>query len=53
MTDGIVTDRRLDGLPNVVNEGEESKLANWEYAPVQGGLSSMRAFIRCARLARN
>jgi hypothetical protein len=37
MTDGIVTTRRLDGLPNVVNEGDESKLGDWEYAPVQGG----------------
>ena len=27
MTDGIVTTRRLVGLPNVVNEGDESKLA--------------------------
>jgi hypothetical protein len=26
MTDGIVTDRRLEGLPNVVQEGEESRL---------------------------
>ena len=26
MTDGIVSDRRLEGLPNVVNEGEESRL---------------------------
>jgi hypothetical protein len=37
MTDGSVTTRRLEGLPNVVNEGEESKLGDWEYAPVQGG----------------
>ena len=37
MTDGIVTTRRLEGLPNVVNEGDESKLGDWEYAPVQGG----------------
>jgi hypothetical protein len=37
MTDGIVTTRRLEGLPNVVNEGDESQLGDWEYAPVQGG----------------
>ena len=37
MTDGIVTTRRLEGLPNVVNEGGESSLGDWEYAPVQGG----------------
>ena len=37
MTDGIVTTRRLEGLPNVVNEGDESRLGDWEYAPVQGG----------------
>ena len=37
MTDGIVTTRRLEGLPNVVNEGEESRLGDWEYAPVEGG----------------
>jgi hypothetical protein len=37
MTDGIVTTRRLEGLPNVVNEGDESNLGDWEYAPVQGG----------------
>jgi hypothetical protein len=37
MTDGIVTTRRLEGLPNVVNEGDESQLGDWECAPVQGG----------------
>jgi hypothetical protein len=37
MTDGIVTTRRLEGSPNVVNEGDESNLGDWEYAPVQGG----------------
>jgi hypothetical protein len=37
MTDGIVTDRRLEGLPNVVNEGDESELGDWEYASVEGG----------------
>ena len=37
MTDGTVTRRRLEGLPNVVNEGDESNLGDWEYAPVQGG----------------
>ena len=37
MTDGIVTTRRLEGLPNVVDEGGESRLGDWEYAPVQGG----------------
>ena len=37
MTDGIVTTRRLGGLPNVVDEGGESRLGDWEYAPVQGG----------------
>jgi hypothetical protein len=37
MTDGIVTTRRLEGLPNVVNEGDESALGDWEYAPVMGG----------------
>ena len=37
MTDGIVTTRRLENLSNVVNEGEESKLGDWEYAPVDGG----------------
>jgi hypothetical protein len=37
MTDGIVTDRKLEGLPNVINEGEESRLGDWEYAPVDGG----------------
>jgi hypothetical protein len=37
MTDGIVTTRRLEGLPNVVKEGGESHLGDWEYAPVQGG----------------
>jgi hypothetical protein len=48
MTDGIVTTRRLEGLPNVVNEGDESQLGDWEYAPVQGrtflhaGVYSMR-----------
>ena len=25
------------GLPNVVNEGDESNLGDWEYAPIQGG----------------
>jgi hypothetical protein len=37
MTDGIVTTRRLESLSNVVNEGEESRLGDWEYAPVEGG----------------
>ena len=37
MTDGIVTTRRLEALPNVVNEGDERQLGDWEYAPVQGG----------------
>ena len=37
MTDGIVTTRRLESLPNVVNEGDESRLGDWEYAPVEGG----------------
>jgi hypothetical protein len=37
MTDGIVSTRRLEGLPNVVNEGDESRFGDWEYAPVQGG----------------
>jgi hypothetical protein len=38
MTDGIVTTRRLEGLPDVVNEGDpNTKLGDWEYTPVQGG----------------
>jgi hypothetical protein len=37
MTDGIVAERLLEGLENVINEGEESKLGDWEYAPVVGG----------------
>ena len=37
MTDGIVTTRRLESLSNVVNEGEESRFGDWEYAPVEGG----------------
>jgi hypothetical protein len=37
MTDGIVTTLRLEGLPNVVDEGGESALGDWEYAPVMGG----------------
>jgi hypothetical protein len=37
MTDGIVSDRRLEGLANVVNEGDESQLGDWEYARVEGG----------------
>jgi hypothetical protein len=37
MTDGIVTTRQLVGLPNVVNEGGESNLGDWEYARVEGG----------------
>jgi hypothetical protein len=52
MTDGIVTTRRLEGLPNVVNEGDESNLGDWEYAPVQGG-TFMLASTRCARQVRN
>jgi hypothetical protein len=40
MTDGIVSKRRLhgmeNGLSNVVAEGGESKLGDWEYAPVKG-----------------
>ena len=37
MTDGIVTTRRLESLSDVVNEREESRLGDWEYAPVEGG----------------
>jgi len=36
MTDGIVTDKPLD-LPNMVNEGADSSLGDWEYSPVEGG----------------
>jgi hypothetical protein len=38
MTDGIVTMRRLEALPNVVDEGDpNTELGDWEYTPVQGG----------------
>jgi hypothetical protein len=36
MTDGIVSDKPLN-LPNMVNEGGDSKLGDWEYAPVEDG----------------
>ena len=36
MTDGIVTNKPLD-LPNMVDEGSDSNLGDWEYSPVEGG----------------
>jgi len=37
MADGIVTGQYLGERPNVVKEGGDSKLGDWEYAPIEGG----------------
>lgn len=37
MTDGIISTRKLEALPNVVNEGDKSELGDWEYIKVTQG----------------